>query len=150
MLKIESRLQREAAPAGTASVELRLTYAQRRKAGLVVTLKSGEQVEINTQPGEVLRGGDLLALSDGRVAQVLAEAEGLVHIEDARPALLARIAYELGNRHMPVEIGEGYLRAKQGTGIEDYVKGLGVRPRRMIAPFEPEAALAAVAGAAGG
>ncbi len=138
MLKIESRLHGGLAPAGTASVELRLTYAQRRKPRLIVSLKSGEQVEINTPPGQLLRGGDLLALSDGRVAQVLAESEGLVHIEDPRPALLARIAYELGNRHMPVEIGEGYLRARQGSGIEAYLKRLGIRARRMIAPFEPE------------
>ena len=60
--------------------------------------------------GEVLRGGDLVLASDGRVIEVLAQPEKLLHIESAQ---LAQVAYHLGNRHVPVQVGEG-LPAHRG------------------------------------
>jgi urease accessory protein len=53
--------------------------------------------------------------------------------------MLARAAYHLGNRHVPVQVGDGYLRLAADHVLELMLKGLGARitPRRV--PFEPEA-----------
>jgi urease accessory protein len=59
------------------------------------------------------------------------------HGADART--LARAAYHLGNRHVPVEVGAGWLRFQPDTVLAGMLTGLGVPVRELRAPFEPEA-----------
>jgi len=87
----------------------------------------------------VLRGGDLVQASDGRVIEVVAEPEALLHVTCGSPAALARAAYHLGNRHVPVQVGEGYLRLAADHVLEAMLKGLGATVTPINAPFEPEA-----------
>lgn len=115
---------------------LRLPFAQRRGGESPVTLESGEAVRIRLPRGEILRGGDLVTASDGRVIEVLAEAEKLLHVESDS---LARIAYHLGERHVPVQVGEGFLRIAAAHALEEMVKKLGAKVKEVEAPFEPEA-----------
>jgi urease accessory protein len=96
-----------------------------------------------------LRGGDLVVASDGRVVEVIAAAERLLHVECASATELARCAYHLGNRHVPVEVGEGFLRLAEDHVLEKMLAGLGAKLSHITAPFEPEAG-AYRANAAGG
>ena len=80
--------------------------------------------------GEVLRGGDLLLASDGRVVEVVARPERLLHVECDSPQALARAAYHLGNRHVPVQVGDGCLRLAADHVLEQMLKGLGARTHR--------------------
>jgi urease accessory protein len=59
----------------------------------------------------------------------------LLHIE--APSL-ARIAYHLGNRHVPVQVGEGFLRIAEDHVLEDMLRRLGASVMHIEAPFEPE------------
>ncbi len=68
--------------------------------------------------------------------EVQAQAEKLLHIESAE---LAKVAYHLGNRHVPVQVGEGFLRIAADHVLEEMVKQLGARVSTIEAPFEPEA-----------
>jgi urease accessory protein len=86
--------------------------------------------------GKILRGGDLVTASDGRVFEVLAAPERLLHIESQSPA---KIAYHLGNRHVPVEVGERFLRIAEDHVLEEMLRQLGASVTRVEAPFEPEA-----------
>ena len=88
--------------------------------------------------GTVMRGGDRLLSKTGGAVIVVAAAEAVstVRCEDARP--LARIAYHLGNRHIAVQVGSGWLRYLADHVLDDMVAGLGTAPRRESAPFEPE------------
>jgi urease accessory protein len=115
---------------------LKLPFESRRKSRLKAKLASGEEVALMLPRGEVLRGGDLVTASDGRVIEVVAEAEKLLHVETSD---LARAAYHLGNRHVPVEIGEGYLRIAEDHVLEEMLKKLGAKVAHVEAPFEPEA-----------
>jgi urease accessory protein len=115
---------------------LRLPFAQRLGSESPVTLESGEEVRIRLPHGEVLRGGDLVTASDGRVIEVLAEPEKLLHIESGS---LARIAYHLGERHVPVQVGEGFLRIAADPALEEMARKLGAKVSQVEAPFEPEA-----------
>ena len=121
MLEIKARLK---IPRAAYKVEvkgqLRLPFEARQKSRLRARLVSGEEVGLMLPRGEVLRGGDLVVASDGRVIEVLAEPEKLLHIESAE---LARIAYHLGNRHVPVQVVEGFLRIAADHVLEEKARG---------------------------
>src|SRR5690349_9272996 len=107
MLQIKAKLKvnRKAYKVAVGG-QLKLPFDSRQKSRLRTQLVSGEEVGLMLPRGEVLRGGDLVTASDGRVIEVLAEQEKLLHIETQE---LAKVAYHLGNRHVPVQVGEGFL-----------------------------------------
>jgi urease accessory protein len=85
-----------------------------------------------------LAHGDGLLLEDGRIVQVIAAEEPVVEITARDAHHLARIAWHLGNRHLPTEILTDRLRIAPDAVIEDMVRGLGGAVRRVDARFEPE------------
>lgn len=117
---------------------LRLTYAQRAKAGPRAHTASGRDVEIALPEGTVLRTGDLLRATSGEVIQVLAETENLVQITAREPAVLARATYMLGTHHLVVELGDRHVRVRPVPGMEKALEAIGAKTRRVMAPFEPE------------
>ena len=140
MLEIRARLK---IPRGAYPVDvrgqLRLPFEQRQKSRLHARLASGEEVALMLPRGEILRGGDLVTASDGRIIEVIAEIEKLLHVECESVAELARAAYHLGNRHIAVEVGAGYLRLGDDHVLEEMLKGLGAKVSHVEAAFEPEA-----------
>jgi len=116
--------------------QLRLPFESRQKSRLRTKLVSGEDVGLMLPRGEILRGGDLVTASDGRVIEIVSEPEKLLHVETKE---LAKIAYHLGNRHVPVQVGEGFLRLAEDHVLEEMVRKLGAKVSRVEAPFEPEA-----------
>jgi urease accessory protein len=116
--------------------QLKLPFDARQKSRLKTKLVSGEDVGLMLPRGEILRGGDLVTASDGRVIEIVAQAEKILHIETME---LAKIAYHLGNRHVPVQVGENFLRIAEDHVLEEMVKKLGAKVSHVEAPFEPEA-----------
>ena len=137
MLQIKSKLQ---IARGAYKLEikgqLKLPFDARQKSRLRAQLVSGEEVGLMLPRGEILRGGDLVTASDGRVIEVIAQPEKLLHIETGD---LAKVAYHLGNRHVPVQVGQSFLRIAEDHVLEEMVKKLGARVSHVEAPFEPEA-----------
>ncbi len=137
MLEIKSKLK---IPRSAYKVEVRgqlkLPFESRQKSRMRTRLASGEEVGLMLPRGEILRGGDLVTASDGRVIEVIAEPEKLLHIESKE---LAKIAYHLGNRHVPVQVDAGFLRIAQDHVLEEMVRKLGANVSRVEAAFEPEA-----------
>ncbi|HXL68780.1 MAG TPA: urease accessory protein UreE [Xanthobacteraceae bacterium] len=86
----------------------------------------------------LLRDGDGLELEDGRVVRVVAAAEPIVEIT-GEPHLLARLAWHLGNRHVPAQILPDRIRIGRDHVLEEMVTKLGGRVARIEAPFDPEA-----------
>jgi len=85
-----------------------------------------------------LRGGDALVLDDGRLIEVVAAPELLVEIRGSDPHDLIKVAWHLGNRHLPTQIMAKGLRIRRDHVIEAMVKGLGARVIEIEAPFDPE------------
>ena len=141
MVEIRSRLP--AKPHGDYGVPIRdrleLPFERRQKTRQRATLASGEEVAIELERGLVLRGGDCVLASDGRVIEVVAQAERVIHVECETPQALARAAYHLGNRHVPVQVGEGWLRIAADRVLERMLEGLGAKLTALDLPFEPEA-----------
>lgn len=140
MIEILSRLDAHCAvrPVEPGS-RLVLPFDLRQKSRLRAALSSGEPVALKLARGEVLRGGDFLVATDGRVVQVIASPERVLHVECDSPHALTRAAYHLGNRHVPVELGGGYLRIAADHVLAEMLRGLGARVTPIEAPFEPEA-----------
>jgi urease accessory protein len=89
--------------------------------------------------GSVLRGGDRLLASDGRIVRIVAAGESLMEARCADATTLARCAFHLGNRHTPVEVREGALRFAADEVLANMLRGLGAVVTSLDAPFEPEA-----------
>jgi urease accessory protein len=115
---------------------LELPFDSRQKSRLRAKLASGEEVALLLPRGEILRGGDLVTASDGRVIEIVAQPEKLLHIETKE---LAKAAYHLGNRHVPVQVGETFLRIAEDHVLEEMLRKLGAKVTHVEAPFEPEA-----------
>lgn len=140
MLEIKSKLKiKKKAYDVKVGGALKLPFESRQKSRLRTQLVSGEEVGLMLPRGEILRGGDLVTASDGRVIEVVSQEEELLHIEAKTPQDLAKVAYHLGNRHVPVQVGESFLRIAHDHVLEEMVKKLGAAVSHVEAPFEPEA-----------
>jgi urease accessory protein len=116
-----------------------LPFDQRKKSRLRVTLQSGDEASLMLERGSILRGGDCLRASNGIVVQVIAAKEPVMDVTANTPQQLARAAYHLGNRHVPLQVGDGWLRLEQDHVLKNMLLGLKVMVREQKAPFEPEA-----------
>ena len=93
---------------------------------------------LDLQEAVALRSGDGLQLDDQRVVEVVAAPEPLAEIRAADPAALTRVAWHLGNRHLPTELLRKSLRIRRDPVIEEMVTGLGAAVVAIEAPFNPE------------
>jgi urease accessory protein len=135
MLTISRRLQTPASP----DARLVLPYDLRSRSRFRAQLVSGEEVGVILERGQVLRGGELLLADDGRVIEVAAAPETVSSVHSADMQSLARAAYHLGNRHVTLQIGDGWLRYRHDHVLDEMLQGLGLQVRVEQAPFEPEA-----------
>jgi len=128
--KVDSDLQ--ATTSVTLPLDLRLKTRQR------VTLASGEEAGIFLEKGAILRGGEKLQSEEGLVVEIIAADEQVssVYVNDALS--LAKAAYHLGNRHIPLQIEAGVLRYQHDHVLDEMVKGFGLDVIVEQAPFEPE------------
>jgi len=135
MLTISQRLQ-EPRP---ADARLVLPFELRSRSRFRAQLVGGEEVGVILARGRILRGGDLLLAADGRVIEVGAAEETVSTVHSAEPRSLARAAYHVGNRHVALQIGAGWLRYSHDHVLDEMLRGLGLSVMVEQAPFEPEA-----------
>jgi len=117
---------------------LTLAFDDRRKSRQRVVLDSGEEAALLLPRGTVLRDGDRLRTDGGEVVEVRAAPETLSAVTVADSLALARAAYHLGNRHVPVQIDAGTLRYQHDHVLDDMVRALGLPVHSERAPFQPE------------
>jgi urease accessory protein len=139
MLELRSKLVADRPRTVEVQDRLVLAFERRQKTRQRAWLATGEEVAILLPRGEPMRGGDMLEASDGRVIEVVAEPERLLHVTCESPTELSRCAYHLGNRHAPVEVGDGWLRLALDHVLRDMLVRLGATVVDVEAPFEPEA-----------
>ena len=118
--------------------QLILPFELRQKSRLRTHLASGVEAGLFLERGTVLRGGDCLLADDGTVIEVIAADETVSTVASKDPSQLARAGYHLGNRHVAVQIGDGWLRYRHDHVLDDMVRGLGLPVLVEQAPFEPE------------
>lgn len=124
-----------------------LPFDRRQRSRLRVEVNAGpllgSSVGINLPRGTVMRAGALLLCRVDSQAvhclQVDAAPEQLTEVTAHSHAQLTAIAYHLGNRHVPVQVGDQWLRLQQDHVLENMVLGLGGHVEHINAAFEPEA-----------
>lgn len=127
-----------AAGNAAAAEKLELPFESRCKSRLRTRLVTGEECGLFLPRGTVMRGGDKLLASDGRVVEVVAASEALMEAVSGDPLLLAKAAYHLGNRHVAVHLLPGRLRFAADHVLGEMVRGLGLKLAEIEAAFEPE------------
>jgi urease accessory protein len=115
-----------------------LDFDDRHRRRMAMTGTRGLEFLLDLENATALRGGDALVLEDGRLIEVVAAPEPLLEIRGSDPAHLVRLAWHLGNRHLPTQMMAKGLRIRRDHVIEAMVKGLGARVIEIEAPFDPE------------
>ncbi len=134
MLKIHEVLDESVLPEKT----LKLAFEQRQKSRLKTHLTDGTEVGLFLERGRVLRNGDCLKAEDGTIIAIEASPEPVSTVHHDDMLLIAKAAYHLGNRHVQVEIGPGWLRYAQDHVLDNMIAGFGLKFVSEEAPFEPE------------
>jgi urease accessory protein len=129
-------------PAGTWDRALEidcveLTHAGRHRRRIAMRGQGGAEFLLDLVEAVHLRDGDGLAFEDGRVVRVVAASEPVVEIT-GDPHLIARVAWHIGNRHVPAQILPGRIRIGRDHVLEEMIANLGAKLVRTNAPFDPE------------
>jgi urease accessory protein len=115
-----------------------LAFDDRHRRRMAMKGTRGLEFLLDLETAIALRGGDALVLDDGRLVEVVAAPESLIEIRGSDPAHLVRLAWHLGNRHLPTQIMAKGLRIRRDRVIEEMVQGLGAKIIEIEAPFDPE------------
>ena len=126
-------------PPNRSSGTLALPFEGRQKTRQRAILTSGEPVGVFLPRGSVMRGGDRLEAQSGRVVDIEAAHEVVSTVRSEDVHSIIRAAYHLGNRHVWLQIGPGWLRYLADHVLDGMLAGMGLIPERECAPFEPEA-----------
>jgi urease accessory protein len=117
---------------------LTLDFDARHRRRFRLTADQGDDVLLDLAEAVAMAEGDGLQLDDGRWLKVQAAAEDLVEIKHEDPIQLMRLAWHLGNRHLPTEIRERVLLIRPDHVIEDMLRGLGADLQKVQSAFQPE------------
>src|SRR6202795_1510677 len=132
--RVEGQHRWTQAPADTVVLD----FDDRHRRRMAMTGTRGLEFLLDLENAVALRGGDALVLDDNRLIEVVAAPEPLLEIRGADPQHLVRVAWHLGNRHLPTQIMPKGLRIRRDHVIEAMVTGLGARIIEIEAPFYPE------------
>jgi urease accessory protein len=125
-------------PQERAAGALTLDFDGRHRRRLRLTTDQGEDVLLDLPKAVAMGEGDALQLDDGRLLKVRAAAEPIVEVRHKEPDQLMRLAWHLGNRHLPTEIRDQMLRIRPDAVIEAMLHGFGAELVKVRAPFQPE------------
>ena len=116
-----------------------IDFDRRYRRRILLTTEGGSEVLLDLPQAARLRHGDGLVLDDGGMVEVCAKPERLLEIHAHEEGELVRIAWHLGNRHLPVQLLGERIRIRADHVIEEMVEGLGGHVDAIEAPFDPEA-----------
>src|SRR5499426_2726474 len=125
-------------PMEEAAGVLTLDFEARHRRRIRLTTDQGEDVLLDLPKSIAMADGDGLQLEDRRWLKIRAAAELVVEVRHKDPNQLARLAWHLGNRHLPIEFRNQALRIQPDHVIEDMLHGLGAELVKVLAPFQPE------------
>ena len=125
-------------PQEKAAGSLTLDFDARHRRRFRLTADQGDDILLDLPQAIAMADGDGLRLDDGRWLKVQAAPEDLVEIRHEDPLQLMRLAWHLGNRHLPTEIRDHVLRIRPDHVIEDMLRGFGADLQTVEAAFQPE------------
>jgi urease accessory protein len=137
-------------PSGAATDRIVLTYDERHRRRLRYVAAGGTTFLLDLPRATVLREGDGLKLDDGRVVSVEAAPERLVQVTANDAATLVRLAWHIGNRHLPAQLEPDRILIRDDAVIVNMLLGLGAKVEPVLAAFTPESGAYDTTGPLGG
>ncbi len=125
-------------PKEKAAGSLTLDFDARHRRRIRLTADQGEDVLLDLPKAVAMADGDGLQLDDGRWLKVQAAAELVVEVRHKDPIQLMRLAWHLGNRHLPTEIRNQVLLIRPDHVIEELLRDFGADLVKVQGPFQPE------------
>jgi urease accessory protein len=125
-------------PKEKAEGSLTLDFDARHRRRIRLITDQGEDVLLDLPKAVAMADGDALQLEDGRLLKVRAAAETVVEVRHKEPNQLMRLAWHLGNRHLPTEIRDQVLRIRPDHVIEEMLHRFGAELVKVQASFQPE------------
>ena len=111
---------------------------QRRLQSAHLTGVNGTLIGLMLPEPVMLRMGDAFELDDGSFVDIVIEPEPLIEVRGNDLTHLARLAWHLGDRHVPVQVLTNRLRLRRDDALEAMLAALGARLTPIEAPFDPE------------
>jgi urease accessory protein len=121
-----------------ASDTVVLDFDRRHRRRIAMRGENGVEFLLDLAEATALKDGDGIVLEDGRTIEVRAANEPLAEITAVSPDQLVRLAWHLGNRHLPAALSGDRLFIRRDHVIEDMLESLGATVRHVEAPFDPE------------
>jgi urease accessory protein len=113
-----------------------LTWEQRQRSRQKLLTVQGREIALALPTGTRLQAGDLLAVPEGWIAVQLA-SEDILRIRPRSRQEMAFVAYQIGNRHLPLEIAEQGLQTPYEPVLETYLRQRDIPVERTQLPFTP-------------
>ncbi len=110
----------------------------RHRRRMLMMSDGGIEFLLDLPEARLLRAGEGLVLSDGRVIEVRASTEQLMEIRGRDARHLLALAWQIGNRHLAAEITENSIRLRHDAVIAEMLVGLGATVTEIEAAFDPE------------
>lgn len=136
MLRATSVMVASDSAAGADSVEL--DYDERHRRRYAMKSRGGVEFVLDLPSAVVLRDGDVLVLEQGAQIVVRAKPERLAVVTGNDSRHLARLAWHLGNRHLPTQVCDDSLRFRDDHVMVEMIRGLGGSVDFVTEPFQPE------------
>lgn len=134
LLTVSSILDHTHHPADTIT----LNETDRHRRRMMMTSDGGTAFLLDLPEARLLRHGEGLKLSDGRVIEVRATPEALYEVTAKDARHLLALAWQIGNRHLAADITDTRIRIRADHVIKDMLEGLGATVSEVEAPFNPE------------
>ncbi|MFG1379422.1 urease accessory protein UreE [Xanthobacter autotrophicus] len=150
MIRATIVVRRPAVRAEKVADEITLDHHARHRRRFALTADGGTAFLLDLDKATVLDDGDAVKLEDGRLIRIKAAPEDLVEVTTANPLRLMKVAWHLGNRHVPAEITESALYFVDDHVLTEMVRGLGAGVAKVTRPFRPEKGAYEAAEAHGG
>lgn len=112
-----------------------LTYEDRFLRRKVLKSDAGLQFMVDLKTTTSVNAHDAFVLADGQKIGVTCAPEPLLEITGPD---LVRLAWHIGNRHMPCQIAPDRLLIQRDHVIRDMLGQLGATLREVTEPFTPE------------
>ena len=138
MLRATSIVRRPAVHIETVVDSITLDHVARHRRRMAMTADGGLSFLLDLEKATVLEEGDAIRLADGRLVAVKAAPERLVEIRTESPLRLLKVAWHLGNRHVPAAIEPARILIRADPVIASMLLGLGAEIGAVEAPFDPE------------
>jgi urease accessory protein len=125
-------------PEEAAVDSVTLPFIDRHRRRIRLVADSGTPFLLDLARAQHLAEGDGLELDNGKYLRVRSAPEAVIEIEAPSETDLLRIAWHVGNRHLPLQAVEGRLRLRADHVIASMIEGLGGKVSWTRAPFDPE------------